>query len=201
MNILHITSSPRGNESQSIILGNAIVEELQTKYPKSNVVVTDLTKTLFPHLEEVHLTSFFTPEESRSPELLEAIKHSDEAIKELFEADVIIVSTPIYNFGIPSALKAWIDHIARAGKTFNYSAAGFEGLLKNKKAYFAIASGGVFSEGLNKANDFAEPYLKAVLSFVGITDVTTFRVEGTAIPEIKETAMPKALQKAAEFEF
>ncbi len=86
-------------------------------------------------MEEVHLTSFFTPVEIRTPELEEAVKHSDNAIQELFEADFIVIDSPMYNFGIPSTLKAWIDHIARAGKTFNFTANGTVGLVKNKKVF------------------------------------------------------------------
>ena len=201
MKILHLISSPRGNESQSSKLGNAIVKKIQEKHPDSLLQTHDLTTTLFPHLEEVHLTSFFTPEESRTPELLEAVKHSDNAIQELFEADFIVISTPMYNFGIPSVLKAWIDHIVRAGKTFRYTANGAEGLVKNKKAFLSIASGAVYSEGIYKAYDFTEPYLKSILGFLGIIDITTFRIEGIAIPELKETAMPKALEIVAEFKF
>ncbi len=201
MNILHVIASPRGNESHSIQLGNAIVKGLQEKYPGSVAQTHNLTTTLFPHLEEVHLNSFYTPAESRTPELEEAVKHSDEAIAELFAADIIVIGSPMYNFGIPSALKAWIDHIARAGKTFSYSASGAEGLLKNKKAYLAIATGAVFSEGLYKEMDFTEKYLTSVLGFLGITDVTTFRVEGVAIPGLQETALPKALQAVEAFAF
>lgn len=201
MNILHLITSPRGNASQSIKLGNAIVEKIQHKYPNSILKIHNLTAPVFPHLEEVHLTSFFTPVEGSSPELLEAVKHSDNAIQELFDADIIIIDTPLYNFGIPSTLKAWIDHIARAGKTFKYSATGAEGLLKNKTAYLAIASGAVYSEGVWKDFDFTEPYLRTILGFLGITDVKVFRVEGIAIPDLKENALPKALQTVADFEF
>jgi FMN-dependent NADH-azoreductase len=107
----------------------------------------------------------------------------------------------MYNFGIPSSLKAWVDHIARAGVTFRYTAAGAEGLVKNKKAYLAISTGAVFSEGAYKAMDFTEPYLKAVLGFMGITDLTTFRIEGLAIPGVSENAVSKSLQAVSEFNF
>ncbi len=201
MTILHLISSSRGNESLSIKLGNAIVEKIQSTYPNSVLKTHNLTKTLFPHLEEVHLNSFFTPAESMSPELLEAVKHSDNAIQELFDAETIVIDTPLYNFGIPSTLKAWIDHISRAGKTFKYTATGPEGLLKNKKVYLAIASGGVYSEGAWKAFDFTEPYLRTILGFLGMTDLTTFRVEGVAVPELKDNALPKALKAVEEFKF
>ncbi|MDT3403728.1 FMN-dependent NADH-azoreductase [Mucilaginibacter terrae] len=147
MKILHLISSPRGEASFSIKLGNAIVEKLQASNPGSTVKTHNLANKPFPHLEEVHLNSFFTPVENHSPEQKAAIKHSDDAIAELQEADVIVIGAPLYNFNIHSTLKAWIDHIARAGKTFSYSEAGPEGLVKGKKVYVAISSGGVYTEG------------------------------------------------------
>ena len=201
MKILHLITSARGAESESLKLGNAIVEKIQSTHPNSVLKTHNLTKTLFPHLEETHLASFFTPPENMSPELSEAVKHSDNAIQELFDADTIVIDTPMYNFGIPSTLKAWIDHISRAGKTFKYSANGPEGLLKNKKIYLAIASGSVFSEGAYKPYDFTEPYLRAIFGFLGITDISVFRVEGVAIPELKDNALPKALKAVADFKF
>ena len=194
MKILHLISSPRGAASFSIKLSNAIVEKLQAKNANSTVKVHSLVNTPFPHLEEAHLNSFFTPAESRSPEQAEAVKHSDEAIAELFDADAIVIGAPMYNFGIPSTLKAWIDHIARAGITFKYGENGPEGLVKNKKVYLAISTGGVYSEGPMKAYDFTEPYLRAVLGFLGMTDVTAFRVEGVNMPDLKDSALDKAIE-------
>jgi FMN-dependent NADH-azoreductase len=103
----------------------------------------------------------------------------------------------VYNFSIPSVLKAWFDHLARAGKTFKYTANGPEGLVKGKKIYLAIASGAIFSEGEMKSYDFVEPYLRVVLGFLGMTDVTTIRVEGVAIPGLKETALERAVASIA----
>ena len=194
MKILHLISSPRGAASFSIKLSNAIVEKLQAKNANSTVKVHSLVNTPFPHLEEAHLNSFFTPAESRSPEQAEAVKHSDEAIAELFDADAIVIGAPMYNFGIPSTLKAWIDHIARAGITFKYGENGPEGLVKNKKVYLAISTGGVYSEGPMKAYDFTEPYLRSVLGFLGMTDVTAFRVEGVNMPDLKDSALDKAIE-------
>jgi FMN-dependent NADH-azoreductase len=193
MKILHLISSPRGEASFSIKLGNAIVEKLQSANADSTVKVHNLVKHPFPHLEEVHLNSFFTPLENRTPELTEAVKHSDDAIAELQEADAIVIGVPMYNFSIHSTLKAWIDHIARAGVTFRYGENGPEGLVKGKKVYLAIATGGVYSEGAMKAYDFTEPYLRSVLGFLGMTDVTAYRVEGVNMPQFKDNAMDKAL--------
>jgi FMN-dependent NADH-azoreductase len=193
MNILNIISSPRKGESFSTKLGNAVIEKLQAANPGSTVKVKDLASKPFPHLEEAHLQSFFTPAEGRSSEQQEAVRHSDEAIAEIMAADAIVIDAPLYNFGIPSTLKAWIDHIARAGVTFRYTAAGPEGLVKGKKVYVAMSSGGVYSEGPSASYDFVAPYLKAVLGFLGMTDVTVFRVEGLAIPDLQPTALDKAV--------
>ncbi len=198
MKILHLISSPREQASTSIKLGNAIVEKLKAANPASTVTTHNLAKTTFPHLEEVHLNSFFTPAENHTPELAEAIKHSDEAIAELKDADAIVIGVPMYNFSIHSNLKAWIDHIARAGETFKYTEKGPEGLLKNKKVYLAISSGGVYSKGPMMAYDFTESYLRSVLGFLGMTDVTVFRVEGLSVPDLKDNALNKAFENVNE---
>ena len=193
MKILHLISSPRGAASFSIKLGNAIIEKLHAANPSSTVKVHSLVDKPFPHLEESHLTSFYTPTESRSPEQAEAVKHSDKAIAEIMDADVMVIGVPMYNFSIHSTLKAWIDHIARAGVTFKYSDNGIEGLVKGKKLYLAIATGGVYSDGPMKAYDFTEPYLRSALGFLGMTDITAFRVEGVNMHDLKDTALEKAV--------
>jgi len=192
--ILHIISSPRGEASMSIKLGNAVIEKIQQTYPGAAVTEHNLAQKQFPHLEEAHLAAFFTPAENRNAENVEAIRHSDEAIAEIQNADIIVIDVPFYNFGIPSTLKAWVDHIARAGVTFKYGEKGPEGLILNKKVYLAIASGGIYSDGPMQAYDFAAPYLKSVLGFLGMTDVTVFRVEGASIPVVKDTALEKGIE-------
>jgi FMN-dependent NADH-azoreductase len=191
--ILHIISSPRGDASFSIKLGNAIIEKIRDAYPGSTVKESNLLEKHFPHLEEAHLTSFYTPAESRTPENLAAIKHSDEAIQDIFDADIIVIGAPLYNFSIHSTLKAWIDHICRAGVTFKYDENGPEGLIKEKKVYVALSSGAVYSEGPMKGYDFVAPYLKALLGFIGMTDLTIFRVEGNAYPGMADAALEKGI--------
>jgi len=192
-NILHVISSPRGSESFSIKLGQAVIEQLQQKYPGSVVNTVDLLESNVPHLNTGHLRSFFTPEEQLTSEDKDAIRYSDLAIKQLLDADIIVIGAPLYNFGVPSTLKAWIDHIARAGKTFRYDEHGAEGLVKGKRVYIALASGAVYTEEPWKAYDFVTPYLTAMLGFLGMTDLTIFRVEGVNIPGIKEHALEKAI--------
>ncbi|WP_046247121.1 FMN-dependent NADH-azoreductase [Hymenobacter terrenus] len=197
MHILHIISSPRKAASFSIQLGDGIIEKLQAANPGSTVQVRDLASSPFPHLEEAKLQSFFTPAESRTPEQREAARHSEEAIAEIQQADVIVIGAPLYNFGIPSTLKAWIDHISRAGITFHYVDGAPQGLITGKKVYVALSSGGIYSEGPAAGYDFVAPYLKAILGFLGITDVTVVRVEGVAIPGVQDTALQKALDSVS----
>ena len=192
--ILHLISSPRGSESLSIKLAEATISKIQERYPDSEVDTVDLIKTHVPHLDTAHLRSFYTPPEALTPEDQDAIRYSDHAISQLLAADIIVIGAPLYNFGIHSSLKAWIDHIARAGKTFSYSEKGPEGLVKNKKVYIAMSSGGVYSEGPYKANDFVSSYLTTVLGFLGMTDLTVFRVEGVNIPGLKEGALDRAIE-------
>lgn len=195
--ILHIISSPRGEESFSIKLGNAIVEKIKSTYPGSTVKVNDLVKNQFPHLEEAQIASFFTPPQHRTPENIEAIRNSDKAISEIMEADILVIGAAFYNFSIHSTLKAWIDHISRAGVTFRFTETGYEGLVHGKKIYIALASGGIYSDGAMKPYDFCSTYLRAIFGFLGMTDLTVFRVEGTAIPGIQDSALENAISSIA----
>jgi len=199
--ILQIISSVNGNESFSSKLSDIILERLLSIYPGSSVHTRNLTKKPFPHLEDIHFSALYKPDESRTEEDRRALLPSDEAIKEVQEADIIIIGVPLYNFGIPSTLKAWVDHITRAGVTFRYDENGPQGLLVGKKVYLAISSGGVYSEGPMKSYDFTEPYLKTILGFIGLTDVSVFRIEGTLVAELKESAWPKTLESVKTYAF
>lgn len=192
--ILNIVSSPRGAASNSIQLADALIARLQQQYPDSTVTKVDLVKSPYPHLEEAHLAGFFTPAEQHTDKEREAVRRSDEAVQAVKDADILVIGSPMYNFTINSALKAWIDHIVRAGLTFSYSEKGAEGLLKDKKVYLVMASGGIFSDGPYKFADHVEPYLRFIMSFIGLTDITTVRVEGLALPGIRETALEKAVE-------
>ncbi|MBV8324901.1 NAD(P)H-dependent oxidoreductase [Chryseobacterium sp.] len=192
--VLHITSSPRGESSVSKKLGKAVVEKITDKYPDSIIKKRDLTDPVFPHLEEIQINAFFTPAENRTPEQLETVALSDTVIRELQEADIIIIEAPLYNFSITSTLKSWLDHIARVGVTFRYGENGPEGLIKDKKVYLAFSSGGIYSEGEKQAYDFVVPYLKKTLGFMGMTDIAVVRAEGLSVPVIQETALQKGIE-------
>lgn len=181
-----------------------MVAELESHYPGSTVEVMNLTETNVPHVDIAHLGSFYTPIEHHTPADKEAIAFSDAAIAQLFSADIIVVGAPLYNFGIPSTLKAWIDHLARAGKTFSYSSGKPEGLVTGKKVYVAMSSGGIYSEGPFQSYDFVAPYLQKTLGFMGMTDLSVIRVEGLKVPGVLEHAMDKAVdsfKKELELEF
>jgi FMN-dependent NADH-azoreductase len=193
--ILHIITSPQPEVSISKKLGDEIIKKIQAKYPGSIVKERDLAKEAFPHLDSLQIGSWFTPAENHTPEQAKAIKISEEAIVEMQDADIYVFGAPFYNFAIPSTLKAYLDHIARPGITFRYKEDGtVEGFLKNKKAYIAIASSGVYSEGEFQSFDFVSPYLKFILGLLGITNITTFRVEGQRIKGLRENALQKGLE-------
>lgn len=199
--ILNIVTSIKGKDSFSIKLSDAVLEKITALYPDSEIKTRNLTENPLPHLEPVQFTAFNTPEAARTDEQREAVKASDAAIGELLDADIIVIGVPLYNFSIPSTLKAWIDHIARAGQTFSYAKGYPEGLVTGKKVFLAIASGAIYSEGPMKSFDFTEQYLRAVLGFLGMTDITAFRVEGAIMPATAEEALPKALSAVNGFAF
>lgn len=192
--ILHIISSPRVEVSASRKLGNAVLEKIQEKYPDSAVIERDLTKNLVPLLEDVHINSFFTPAESRSPEQETINQYSEGLISELQEADIIIIESPMYNFSVPATLRAYFDYTSRAGYTFSYDENGPKGLLNNKKLYVAFSSGNIYSEGPYQSYDSNVPYVKNVFGFYGVTDVSVFRAEGLSIPGIMENALEKGIE-------
>lgn len=198
--VLNIITSPRGEASYSNQLGNAVLEKIKSEYPGIEVITRDLSRLPFPQLSAEYIEAFSTPLENHTALHKQATQASDEAIKQLLDIDVVVINVAMWNFGMPSSLKAWIDQIARVGITFNYSEKGAVGLIPNKKVFVAMASGGVYSEGPYLASDFISPYLKLMLGFLGITDVTIYRVEGLGIPGIKETAFEKALKSIEESE-
>lgn len=191
--ILHLTSSIQGEASYSTKLSKAIVEKVIAKYPGSTVEAVNLIDPEVPHMNPTLLRAMFTPSDTLTAEAREALRYSDEAVRQVMAADIIVIGAALYNFTIHTTLKAWIDHITRAGITFGYGENGPVGLITGKKVYVAMASGGVYSEGPGMANDFVAPYLKAFLGFLGMTDVTVFRAEGIKLPALKEHALEKGI--------
>lgn len=192
--ILHISSSILGDASYSRKLAGKIIAKIQDKYPGSTVELLDLAQQEIPHLNPQSLPKLFAPANTLSEDDVKSVQFAGELIEQLMAADIIVIGAPLYNFTIPSTLKAWIDHITKPGVTFGYGADGRPvGLVTGKKVYIAMASGGIYSEGPGKANDFVVPYLQAFLGFLGMTDSTAFRAEGLKIPGVQEHAMEKAI--------
>jgi FMN-dependent NADH-azoreductase len=183
-NILLIESSPRGAQAYSHQAALSVVNELQARLPGAKVVVRDLGENPPPHVGPAFVSALQAQPEALEPEQVKALAYSDALINEVLEADVVVLAAPVHNFTIPSTLKAWIDHVVRAGRTFSYTSDGPKGLVTGKRAVLALASGGVFSNGPAKPFDFHEPYLRAILGFIGITDVDVVRVEGMAMSGI-----------------
>lgn len=199
--ILNIISSAKGDQSFSNKLSGAIIDKLLTLYPGSEVRTRNLAAEPLPYWHGQQIAAHYTPADQRTADHKEALGKSDQAISELLAADIIVIGVPLYNFGVPSTLKSWIDHIARSGVTFSYGDGIPKGLVTGKKVYLAVASGGIYSDGPLKALDFAEPYLRGSLGFLGMTDITTFRVEGLGIPQLAETALPKAVSAVNQHAF
>lgn len=167
LRILELNASARNAGSASRELTRDLVNALEDRYGSVQTVRRDLGAGL-PFVDEDWVEANFTPEESRTARHREALALSDSLIAELQDADVLVLGVPLYNFSIPASLKAWIDLVARARVTFAYTENGPRGLLDGKKAYLVVATGGV---PVGSAVDFATPYLKHVLGFIGITDV------------------------------
>jgi len=196
---LHVSSSPLGDKSVSRKLSTHLIDHLLKQHPDSRLINRDLATTPPPHLDGLVIGGFYTPADQRDEALNNAVKLSDEFIGELKQADIIVIGAPMHNFSIPSSLKAWIDHVARVGETFSYGENGPVGLLVGKKTYVMSARGGVYSQDSMAALDHQEPYLKTVLDFIGLTDVTFIRAEGVAMgDEVAEQAVIQAKAQIAQ---
>jgi len=185
-NILHIISSARGDLSYSKGLSTAIIKRLKDKNENLSVVERDLTKTFPPFFDEALITEFYRHPATISKEGDLLLEYSNTIFGEVNNADIIVIGTPMHNLGMSAPLKAWIDQLVRFGITYEYGNDGSRvGRVKNKKVYLAIASGGKLTYWPDNY-EFIETYVKAVFSsYVGITDVSTFRVEGTAEDNFK----------------
>ncbi|WP_153112006.1 FMN-dependent NADH-azoreductase [Propionivibrio limicola] len=189
MNILQINASARQN-ANSTRVADAIVARLRDANPAASVVLRDLVRDPHPILDEAALGALFTPAEQRTPEQAARVALDDALIAEVQAADVIVLGVPMYNLGVPVQFKSWIDAIARAGVTFRYTENGPEGLLKGKKVYVGLARGGRYRD---TAFDTQVPYLKTVLAFLGITDVSFFYAEGLNMgPEAAQQGFAEA---------
>jgi len=192
MKILHIDASARHEGSISRSLTADLVAALEDRHPGAEIIRRDLADGI-PMINADWIAANFTPAEERTPTQRITLARSDALVAELKEADILVIGAPIYNFSVPTALKAWIDMIARARLTFRYTEKGVEGLLLNKKAYIVVPSGGV---PVGSPVDFATPYLRHALAFVGIDDIEI--VAATGADRDNGEALDQARAKIAE---
>lgn len=194
MKLLHIHVSPSLENSSSRKTSKYLVEKLKENNLQIVETILDLDCNPLPHLNGLTISAFFTPKENRTPEQDSAIELSDRMVDQLLDTDTIVISTPMWNLGLPSVLKAWFDHVTRAGKTFSFTKEGTKiGLVNGKKVYIVVSSGSVFSAGPFVADDQCSPYFRSALSYIGINDVEIIRVEGTHMPATSATAISTAL--------
>jgi len=189
--ILRIDASARAQGSVTRDLTGRVA----ALWPAAHVLHRDLAANPLPHLTEDWVSANFTPHANRTAAQEKALALSDSLIDELRAADTLVIGLPVYNFGVPSALKAWIDHVARAGVTFRYTETGPEGLLTGKRAILAMASGGTQA---GAEIDYASTYMRHILRFVGITDVTLVAADQLALDA--DASRARALDQIGELQ-
>ena len=201
MKILHVSCSPRGRDSESYRISQKIVGFLQKSEPTAILVNRVIGGSAIPHIDGNYATALGATQMS-SVEILQqgSISQSEELIRELESSDFVVIGTPMHNFTVPSALKAWIDHIVRVNRTFNVTAEGKLGTLRDRPVFVAVSSGGRYSGERARQPDFLTPYLTAILGTIGLHDVTFFSVEGTALgPEAVASARIKTDEALKEY--
>ena len=188
--LLQLNSSLNLAAGHSTRLADAFVARWRAANPGSTVIARDLAADPVPHLTAERFGAFLAKPEARSEEQAAVVEYSDRLIGELQRADVIVLGLPLYNFGVPSTLKAYFDHVARAGVTFKYGENGSIGLLTGKKAYVLAARGGIYA---GTPRDTETAYVREFLAFLGITDVEFVYAEGLALGDAtREAALDKA---------
>ena len=178
-NILHISVSPHLRDSLSRRIGGELLELLRSEHPDAEIVVRDLAGEPLPHVDGDLATAILTAPDQRTATLTTAIGRSDALVDELIAADIVVLDLPMYNWSIPSALKAWIDHIVRPGRTF-IPGPNHTPLLADRPVYIVMSAGGAYERAGRGHHDFLTPYLKHVLGWIGLADLRFIRAEGSA---------------------
>ena len=194
--LLIVNSSPRSTSVSRRLAGH-VAQEWAAHNPDGRILERDLAAQPLPFLTESWIQASGTPAEQRTPEQRQALALSDALIDELLAADVIVLGVPMHNFSIPASLKAWFDLITRAGKTFSYGEKGPVGLLPGKQVVAIVSRGGSYGEGTPaSAADFQIPYLRHMLGFVGLKNVTVIEADKQAFgPDVAEQAVANAVKK------
>lgn len=195
--LLRIDSSSRQEGSHSRALADDVETAWVLAHPDGVVVRRDLAAEPIAPISDAQIAAFFSPPEALTDELRAAAALSDRLLEELFSADAVLISAPIYNFSVPAALKAWIDQIVRIRRTFDFDGAAFTGLAGGRTGYLALAYGAAgYVDGPLAAMDFHGPYLRAIMGFVGITDLHSFHVEATSTDQAAMSRSREAARAA-----
>jgi FMN-dependent NADH-azoreductase len=191
--LLVVETSPRGENSISRQMTRRFLDDWRSAHPAGEVVVRDLAETPLSFVTASWLQAYFTPPPQHSPEMKEALRLSDMLVAEVLATDHIVIATPVYNYNVPAALKAWVDHIVRKGMTLGHDG---QGLVKGKKATLLLASGGIYTEGSPiRDRDIAPQYLRLIMNVIGITDVTLVAGGGAKAVDLREQTMEGFLAK------
>ncbi|GJD95317.1 FMN-dependent NADH-azoreductase [Methylobacterium iners] len=199
MNLLHLDSSILGDHSVSRRLSAAAVAKIRQGNPDVRVTYRDLAAEPVPHLSGAYLAAASSPAAQHDPAIQHDLALGGRVLEEFLAADVVVIGVAFYNFTVPSQLKAWIDRITAAGKTFRYTEKGSEGLVGNKRVILAIARGGFYGASSPvQSFEHAETYLRTILAFMGIANPEVVSAEGIAVgPEQREAALRSGLEQAA----
>lgn len=198
--ILRIDSSSRLQGSHSRGLADYFQSTWINRYPDDEIVIRDLVKTPIPHISDVTIAGYYTPTEKQTEAMKIATKLSDKLISELQSSDILLLSVPMYNFSVPSALKAWIDQIVRINRTFAYDGTNFSGLVTVKRVYVICAYGasGYTNDGPFSAFNFLQPYLTSLFSFLGIPEIEFFNIQATTSDETMVMSNTNQVKKAID---
>ncbi len=197
--LLRIDASARLHGSHSREIADYFQTRWLQQHPDDEVVARNLLRDPVPHIEDATISGFYTPASEHDAGLKTATALSDQLIEELMSSDLLLISTPMYNFSLPSVLKAWVDQIVRIGYTFNFDPdTGFTGLVQGKRAVVVTATGAVFSNPAMSAFNYLDPYLRTLLGFLGITDSHFVSVEGTTTDEAAMENSKRAAREAID---
>ena len=192
--LLYVQSSIFGEAGQSSQLAQALIQDWQAQNPAGEVIVRDLASAPLPQLDAQRFQAFTSTPDQRTAAQQDALELSDQLLEEVRRADMLIVGVPMYNFGVPSQLKSWFDHLARAGVSFKYTENGPVGLLENKPVLLLATRGGLYREaGL----DHEIPFVQQFFAFIGLSDTRVIYAEGLSMAEVREQSLDRARQELA----
>ena len=187
--LLHIKTSLFGDNGQSAQLANSFVEKWQAENSDGVVIERDLASDPVPHLDAYRITALNSPAEERDADQEAVVSLADALLAEVKSADTIVIGLPMYNFNIPSQLKSWFDHLARAGVTFHYTEQGPVGLIEDKPVYLVATRGGLYAE---QGQDFQVDFVKQFLGFIGLKDTRLVLAEGLAMDTHRDQSLEQA---------